>query len=59
MIENGTTLRERTVTGTLGNIDKVAAAMKISNPAIIIIGEVVQVRAELLSLQETVHSQIG
>ncbi|WP_339256585.1 uroporphyrinogen-III C-methyltransferase [Paenibacillus sp. FSL P2-0136] len=59
LIENGTTVRERIVTGTLGNIDKVAAAMKISNPAMIIIGEVVQVRAELLNLEEAVRSQIG
>ncbi|WP_405112764.1 uroporphyrinogen-III C-methyltransferase [Paenibacillus sp. FSL K6-1217] len=59
LIENGTTVRERIVTGMLGNIDKVAAAMKISNPAMIIIGEVVQVRAELLNLEEAVRSQIG
>lgn len=52
-------MRERIVTGTLGNIDKVAAAMKISNPAMIIIGEVVQVRTELLNLEEAVRSQIG
>lgn len=59
LIENGTTVRERTVTGTLGSIGKLAAAMRISNPAIIIIGEVVKVREELLSLEKTVRSQIG
>ncbi|WNS45365.1 uroporphyrinogen-III C-methyltransferase [Paenibacillus sp. MMS20-IR301] len=59
LIENGTTVRERTVTGTLGTIDKLAAAMKISNPALIVIGEVVKVREELLSLEQMIRSQIG
>lgn len=59
LIENGTTRRERTVTGNLGSIDKLAAAMKISNPALIIIGEVVKVREELLGLEKVVRAQIG
>lgn len=59
LIENGTTARERTVTGTLGNIDKLAAAMKISNPALIIIGEAVKVREQLLALENAARSQIG
>ncbi|OKP93936.1 uroporphyrinogen-III C-methyltransferase [Paenibacillus sp. P32E] len=59
LIENGTTARERTVTGTLGNIDKLAAALKISNPALIIIGESVAVRDQLLGLQKGVRSRIG
>ncbi len=59
LIENGTTSRQRTVTGTLGNIDKLAAAMKITNPALIIVGEVVKVREQLLSLESTAKSQIG
>lgn len=59
LIENGTTVRERTVTGTLGNIDKLAAAMKISNPAIIIIGESVTVRDQLLSMEKAARSRIG
>lgn len=59
LIENGTTARERTVTGTLGNMDKLAVALKISNPALIIIGESVAVRDQLLGLQKGVRSQIG
>ncbi|WP_150273937.1 uroporphyrinogen-III C-methyltransferase [Paenibacillus tepidiphilus] len=59
LIENGTTALERTVTGTLGTIDKLAAVMKISNPALIVIGEVVNVREQLLGLQQTVRAQIG
>ncbi|WP_342440161.1 uroporphyrinogen-III C-methyltransferase [Paenibacillus sp. FSL L8-0436] len=59
LIENGTTARERTVTGTLGNIDKLATVMKISNPALIIIGEAVKVREQLLALENAARSQIG
>lgn len=59
LIENGTTARERTVTGTLGNIDKLAAMMKISNPALIMIGEAVKVREQLLNLESAARSQIG
>lgn len=59
LIENGTTARERTVTGTLGNIDKLAAVMKISNPALIIIGEAVKIREQLLALGHAARSQIG
>ncbi|CAH1191618.1 Uroporphyrinogen-III C-methyltransferase [Paenibacillus auburnensis] len=59
LIENGTTSGERTVTGTLGNIGKLAAMMKIHNPAMIIVGEVVNVREQLLSLEHAARSQIG
>lgn len=58
LIENGTTASQRTVTGTLENIDKLAAAMKINNPALIIVGEVVKVREQLMHLQDIVSSQI-
>ncbi|MNI78304.1 Uroporphyrinogen-III C-methyltransferase [compost metagenome] len=59
IIENGTTSGERTVTGTLGNIDKLAAVLRIGNPAMIIIGEVVLVREQLLGLAHAARSQIG
>ncbi|MNC18567.1 Uroporphyrinogen-III C-methyltransferase [compost metagenome] len=52
LIEKGTTADERTVTGTLANITKLAAVMKISNPAMIIIGEVVNIREQVFSLQQ-------
>lgn len=58
LIEKGTTVDERTITGTLENIDKLAVAMKIVNPALIIVGEVVRVREQLLHLQNIVRSQI-
>ncbi|WP_379133423.1 uroporphyrinogen-III C-methyltransferase [Paenibacillus sp. sgz500958] len=51
VIENGTTSRERILTGTLLNIEQLSAAMRISNPALIIIGEVVKVREQLLELE--------
>ncbi|WP_342566164.1 uroporphyrinogen-III C-methyltransferase [Paenibacillus sp. FSL R7-0345] len=59
LIEKGTTTKERTVTGTLANIVKLAAVMKISNPAMIIIGEVVNIREQVLSLQHAAHSCTG
>lgn len=59
LIENGTTDRERTVTGMLDNIEKLAAAVRVSNPALIIVGEVVNIREQLLVLQQTAYSYIG
>lgn len=59
VIENGTTSRQRTVTGTLNNIEKLLAVMKINNPALIIIGEVVKVREQLMKLEIEARSQIG
>jgi len=59
VIENGTTSRQRTITGTLDHIEKLLAATKISNPALIIIGEVVKVREQLLKLESEARSQIG
>ncbi|CAM4491206.1 uroporphyrinogen-III C-methyltransferase [Paenibacillus typhae] len=59
LIEKGTTAQERTVTGTLANIVKLAAVMKISNPAMIIIGEVVNIREQVLSLQHKARFRTG
>jgi uroporphyrin-III C-methyltransferase len=58
LIENGTFACQRTVTGTLENIDKLAVVMKIRNPALIIVGEVVKVREQLLHLRRIASSQI-
>lgn len=58
LIENGTSVSQRTITGTLDNIDKLAMAMKIKNPALIIVGEVVKVREQLLHLRRIESSQI-
>lgn len=59
LIEKGTTAQERTVTGTLANIVKLAAVMKISNPAMIIIGEVVNIREQVLGLQHEARFGTG
>ncbi|WP_138494151.1 uroporphyrinogen-III C-methyltransferase [Paenibacillus pinistramenti] len=57
IIERGTTSRQRILTGRLDNIDKLAAAMQAENPALIVIGEVVNVRAQLLQLQDERYHQ--
>lgn len=44
IIENGTMIQQRTITGTLETIYEKAVEAKIKNPAIIIIGKVVKVR---------------
>ncbi|GGA37731.1 uroporphyrinogen-III C-methyltransferase [Paenibacillus physcomitrellae] len=57
IIERGTTDRQRIITGTLDRIDKLAAAMQAENPALIVIGEVVNVRSELLELEAGMMDQ--
>jgi uroporphyrinogen III methyltransferase/synthase len=47
VIRWGTTAEQRTVTGTLADISRVAEAAGISPPAIIVVGEVVGLRREL------------
>ena len=47
VIEKGTSAEQRTVTGTINNIFKVAEAAKIMPPAVIIIGEVVSLGRKL------------
>ncbi|MCC5908969.1 MAG: uroporphyrinogen-III C-methyltransferase, partial [Clostridiaceae bacterium] len=52
LIHRGTTAHQRTVTGTLKNIVKVAKEKKIKSPSIILIGEVVNLRSQLDWLQQ-------
>ncbi|MDP3787640.1 MAG: uroporphyrinogen-III C-methyltransferase [Candidatus Omnitrophota bacterium] len=47
LIRWGTTAKQKTVTGTLGNIVELARKKKITPPAIIVIGEAVKLRKEL------------
>ncbi|MDN4074120.1 uroporphyrinogen-III C-methyltransferase [Fictibacillus terranigra] len=47
VIEWGTTKHQRTVTGTLATIEREARAAAISHPAMIIVGEVVQLREKI------------
>ncbi|MFD2614789.1 uroporphyrinogen-III C-methyltransferase [Paenibacillus gansuensis] len=47
LIENGTTSRQRVITGVLQEMDKVAMNANLMNPALIIIGEAVRVRDQI------------
>lgn len=51
IIQNGTTPKERVAVGTIDSIQEEVEKLKLSNPAIIVIGEVVRNRAQLLNLQ--------
>ncbi|GIO34077.1 hypothetical protein J2TS6_52180 [Paenibacillus albilobatus] len=46
VIEQGTGEAERILIGTLGSIPHVCRRMKVKNPALLIIGEVVRVRKQ-------------
>ncbi|MFU0503211.1 uroporphyrinogen-III C-methyltransferase [Pseudaminobacter sp. NGMCC 1.201702] len=48
IIEAATTPQERVLIATLGNIVVQAAAQEISSPALIVVGDIVSVRAELM-----------
>lgn len=60
IIQNGTTPQEKVGVGTIGNITQVINQKQLSNPAIIIIGEVVKHRAQMEALKErtTQYSQV-
>ena len=51
IIQNGTTKKERVGIGTVASIEDKAKEQQLSNPAIIIIGEVVNHRQRLLEVQ--------
>jgi uroporphyrin-III C-methyltransferase len=54
LIENATTASERCITGTLGDLPALALRHQVRPPALIMIGEVVTVRQQLLQAQELV-----
>ena len=47
LIRRGTTAKQKTITGILGNIAELARKNKITPPAIIVVGEAVKLRKEL------------
>ena len=51
IIQNGTTPQERVGIGTVDTIEDVVQELKLTNPSIIVIGEVVRHREHLLNLQ--------
>ncbi|MGO4547230.1 uroporphyrinogen-III C-methyltransferase [Paenibacillus sp. 2TAB23] len=59
LIERGTTKRQRTIIGTLADIHTLAITMKLANPALIIIGEVVRVRERLMQAEQHAVALIG
>lgn len=52
IIENATTTRQRTITGTLETIYEQAVKAQIRNPAMIIVGEVVRIREQAQWFEE-------
>ncbi|KAF9143691.1 hypothetical protein BGX30_015049 [Mortierella sp. GBA39] len=59
IVEQGTSEQERVITGTVGTIHKLATLMHVKNPALLIFGEVVHVREQLLRLAEEAEERIG
>jgi len=53
IIQNGTRVEEQLGIATIGTIEKEVVLKKLANPAIIIIGEVVRHREQLLAIKET------
>lgn len=52
IIQNGTTPQEKVGVGTVDTIEDIVATKELSNPAIIVLGEVVRHRAILQDIQE-------
>jgi uroporphyrin-III C-methyltransferase len=53
IVQQGTTTNQRTVTGTLATLPSLAQAAKLRAPTLIIVGEVVKLRAELAWFDES------
>ncbi len=58
IIQNGTTKNENFGFGTIQTIEKVVSEKKLSSPAIIVIGEVVNQRVKLASVYKEVQEEI-
>ena len=59
IIQNGTTDRENVGIGTIETIESIVAKKQLSSPAIIVIGEVVNQRVALNSIQQEVEAQFA
>ncbi|MBW4840869.1 MAG: uroporphyrinogen-III C-methyltransferase [Paenibacillaceae bacterium] len=59
LIESGTTRKQRTFICTLDDMHKLAAAVKLSNPALILVGEVVRVREQLQQFEHQAEVYYG
>lgn len=58
LIERGTTAKERIITGTLGQLHALSLLEKVTNPALIIVGEAVLVREQLIQLQQAADTSM-
>ena len=59
IIQNGTTINEKSGFGRISNIEEVVADKKLTAPAIIVIGEVVAERQEFHSLFQNINNHSG
>lgn len=59
IIQNGTTEQEKFGVGTIASICRIVKKQKLSNPAIIVIGEVVNQRVQLNSITSEVYQHIN
>ncbi|MEK4359261.1 uroporphyrinogen-III C-methyltransferase [Paenibacillus sp. FSL M7-1455] len=59
VIEQGTCAAERIFTGTVGTMFNICQRMQARNPALLIVGDVVRVREQLLRLAEEARERIG
>uniref|UniRef100_A0A7C4WAW5 uroporphyrinogen-III C-methyltransferase n=1 Tax=Geoglobus ahangari TaxID=113653 RepID=A0A7C4WAW5_9EURY len=57
IIENATTPNQRTIIGTLANIVKIAERERVKTPAVIVIGDVVNVRKKVKDFLENTKSR--
>ncbi|MFC9598211.1 uroporphyrinogen-III C-methyltransferase [Peribacillus butanolivorans] len=57
VIEWGTTDKQRTITGTLNTISMLAVDAEIQNPAIFLVGEVVQLREKIQWFEKVIESE--
>lgn len=58
IIQDGTTKKEKIGIGTVDTIEEVVSKNQLSNPAIIVLGEVVSHREQVTSLQNELHKTV-
>lgn len=59
IIQNGTRQDEKLGIGTIGTIEQIVLGQKLSNPAIIVVGEVVKHRSAVLNYAQTLQISQG
>ena len=59
IIQNGTRQDEKLGIGTIGTIEQIVLGQKLSNPAIIVVGEVVKHRSAVLNYAQTLKISQG